>query len=90
MIDDRTFQKQMHLPDKWAAAWSYVTGLKRWMEGDAGAAALSFRRCLTGVADLESRPDEIPQKWAWEDLQHICRLKPLICGDLEGDVSGVK
>ena len=70
MVDD-TFRRQIQQSEKWAVEGAYAIGLKRWAKGDIQAAEREFKRCLADISDKESRPEKIPQKWAWEDLQRI-------------------
>jgi tetratricopeptide (TPR) repeat protein len=82
MMGDRKFFEKMRTSEKWTASWYYVSGLKRWLDGDVENASVFFRRCLAGISDLANRPEDIPQKWAWEDLRKICQDKSVNCSDL--------
>jgi tetratricopeptide (TPR) repeat protein len=69
--DPEAFVRNMrNLPEGEAAA-AYAIGLQCWLDGDSAAARLYFSRCLGDVRHI--RPDDVPRKWAREDL---ARLQP--------------
>lgn len=71
VLDENTFRKHMQRSNQWQIAAAYMIGLKNWFNGDLPKAEREFQRCLADLRDLEAKPDTIPQKWAWEDLQRI-------------------
>jgi hypothetical protein len=74
-IDGGSFERQMNRNAEWRAAGAYAIGLKHWLNGNIIAARVAFERCLRLGAEKTARPESIPQKWAWEDLNRL-RLHP--------------
>jgi thioredoxin-like negative regulator of GroEL len=72
-IDGESFERQMNRNAEWKAAGAYAIGLKHWLNGNIIAARVAFERCLRFGGKKTTRPESIPQKWAWEDLN---RLRP--------------
>jgi len=70
-LDENTFRKRMQRSNQWQVAAAYMIGLKNLFNGDLLKAEREFQRCLTDLHDWEAKPETIPQKWAWEDLQRI-------------------
>jgi len=71
VMDENTFRKHMQLSNQWQIAAGYMIGLKNWLNGDLPKAEKEFQRCLVDLNDPDAKPETIPQKWAWEDLQRI-------------------
>jgi tetratricopeptide (TPR) repeat protein len=71
VLDENTFRKHMQRSNQWQIAAAYMIGLKNWSNGDLPKAEREFQRCLADLRDSEAKPETIPQKWAWEDLQRI-------------------
>jgi tetratricopeptide (TPR) repeat protein len=74
-IDGGSFERQMNRNAEWRAAGAYAVGLKHWLNGNMVAARVAFERCLRFDGKKTARPERIPQKWAWEDLNRL-RLHP--------------
>jgi len=74
-IDGESFERQMNRNAEWRAAGAYAIGLKHWLNGNIVAARVAFERCLRFDGKKTARPERIPQKWAWEDLNRL-RLHP--------------
>jgi hypothetical protein len=74
-IDGESFERQMNRNAEWRAAVAYAMGLKHWLNGDIVAATDAFERCLRLGGKKTARPERIPQKWAWEDLNRL-RFRP--------------
>jgi hypothetical protein len=55
----------------------YAIGLARWQRGDRPGALEAYRECLKlgGVKNGEE-PIQLPQKWAWEDIQAMKKDEP--------------
>ena len=71
-ITEEELKKRMSRGMEWEAAAAYVIGLAHWVRGDVNGAAAAFRECLErSHADRSIRPEGLPQKWAWVDLQRI-------------------
>lgn len=47
----------------------YNIGLRTMLDGNPGAAEEGFRKVLGDFASATNAPAELPQKWAWEELQ---------------------
>jgi len=71
-ISEEELKRRMARGAEWESAAAYVIGLSRWVRGDLEGAAEAYKECLETVkADRAIRPDGLPQKWAWDDLQRI-------------------
>lgn len=71
ILDEKPFRKHMQLSNQWQIAAAYMIGLKNWINGDLAKAEREFQRCLADHREPAAKPETIPQKWAWEDLQRI-------------------
>ena len=74
-IDGGSFERQMNRNAEWRAAGAYAIGLKHWLNGNIVAARVAFERCLRLDGKKTAKPESIPQKWAWEDLNRL-RFRP--------------
>ncbi|MGB5421228.1 MAG: tetratricopeptide repeat protein [Desulfobacterales bacterium] len=74
-IDGESFERQMNRNAEWKTAGAYAIGLKHWLNGNKTAARVAFERCLRFGGKKTARPESIPQKWAWEDLNRLRFLR---------------
>jgi hypothetical protein len=74
-IDGGSFERQMNRNAEWRAAGACAIGLKHWLNGNIVAARVAFERCLRLDGKKTAKPESIPQKWAWEDLNRL-RFRP--------------
>ncbi|MGA9234371.1 MAG: tetratricopeptide repeat protein, partial [Desulfobacterales bacterium] len=74
-IDGESFERQMNRNAEWEAAGAYAIGLNHWLNGNTTAARVAFERCLIFDGKKTARPERIPQKWAWVDLNRL-RMHP--------------
>jgi tetratricopeptide (TPR) repeat protein len=70
-LNEAEFMQAMGDASKWKASAFYAVGLRRNLAGDVKGAAAAFKQALSGPTRLAGKPEEIPQKWAWEDLQRL-------------------
>jgi tetratricopeptide (TPR) repeat protein len=70
-LGETEFVQAMGDDPQWQPSAFYAVGLRRRLAGDRDGAAAAFKQCLAGTDRSAGRPEKIPQKWAWEDLQKI-------------------
>ena len=69
-IDEAAFRHAMRKDALWEATAAYTVGLKHLLHGDRSSAAEEFERCLS-LGGTQGDPEQIPHKWARQDLQRL-------------------
>ena len=70
-IGEADFIQSMQKDAMWKATAAYTVGLKHLLHGDRQSAVAEFERCLALGGDAQDSANQLPLKWAKEDLVRL-------------------